>query len=152
MSIKIHQLPGDPGNQQRKKRIGRGDGSNWGTYAGKGNKGQNARAGTGKSPTFEGGQMPLTRRLPKFGFSNLRFRKKRAQVTLAQLDRHFEDGAVVDLDALKRKHLVPKQTQYAKVLATGQLNHKLTVNLQGCSAAALEAIQAAGGSCQTDAS
>jgi large subunit ribosomal protein L15 len=82
MSIKIHELPGDRGKKQKKTRVGRGEGSGQGKTAGKGHKGQQARSGRAKGGTFEGGQTPLVRRVPKFGFKNTAFREPRAEVTL----------------------------------------------------------------------
>jgi large subunit ribosomal protein L15 len=147
--LKLHELAGDPGKTQKKRRVGRGEGSGWGRTAGKGNKGQQSRSGGGhKGAGFEGGQMPLIRRLPKFGFSNIRFRAKKVELTLGQLN-HFEEGATVDFAALVAKGLIPKQTEHVKVLATGELKRKLTVRLNGFTAKAREAIQAAGGTCET---
>ena len=146
--LKLHELIGDPGKTQKKKRVGRGEGSGQGKTAGKGHKGKQARSGSGKGSSFEGGQMPMIRRLPKFGFSNARFRVARGEVSLAQLNK-FEDGATVDFAALRQKGLVPKQVEYVKVLATGELTRKLTVKLNGFSAKAREAIEGAGGICET---
>jgi len=146
--LKLHELPGDPGKTQRKRRVGRGEGSGWGKTAGKGNKGLHARSGGSIKPGFEGGQMPLIRRLPKFGFSNVRFREKRAELTLADLNK-FDDGATVDFEALRQRRLIPKQAQYIKVIATGKLEKKLSVRLNGFSAGARQAIEAAGGNCET---
>lgn len=146
--IRLHDLPGDPGKKQKKRRVGRGDGSGWGGTAGKGHKGSQARSGGGKGAAFEGGQMPLIRRVPKFGFDNTRFRKNRAEITLKQLNA-FEDGATVDLEALKAAGLVARKTEYVKLIATGKLERKLTVRLNGWSANAGKAVQEAGGSCET---
>lgn len=146
--LKLHELIADPGKTQRKRRVGRGEGSGWGRTAGKGNKGHKARSGGAKGPGFEGGQMPLIRRLPKFGFSNERFRLKKAEVTLAQLSK-FDDGATVDFEALCGAGLISKQVQHVKVLATGELSKKLHVKAHGFSAKAKELIEAAGGTCET---
>lgn len=146
--LKLHELPGDPGKLQKKKRVGRGEGSGLGKTSGKGHKGMKARSGGGgKGPYFEGGQMPMIRRLPKFGFSNVRFREKRAEVTLFELNK-FEEGATVDFAAVNKMGLVPKQAEYVKVLATGELKKKLNVRLNGFSVKAREAIEAAGGTCE----
>ena len=144
--LKLHELEADRGAGQKPRRVGRGEGSGQGCTCGKGHKGQQSRAGSGKGAAFEGGTMPYIRRVPKFGFSNASFRLKRAQVTLEQLDK-FEDGATVDCAALLKRRLISKQTQYVKVLATGQVTKKLTVRLHGFSAAARQAIETAGGSC-----
>lgn len=146
--LKLHELIADPGKTQKKRRVGRGEGSGWGKTSGKGHKGKQSRSGSGKGASFEGGQMPMIRRLPKFGFSNVRFQAKKAAVTLVQLDK-FEDGATVDVDVLRQKDLVSNSVEYVKVIATGELKKKLTVRLNGFSAKAREAIEAAGGSCET---
>lgn len=146
--IKLHELQGDPGKRQKPKRVGRGEGSGLGKTSGRGSKGQLSRSGGGKGPYFEGGQMPLIRRLPKFGFDNTRFRAVRATVTLDQLNK-FEDGATVDKEALNKAGIVPKKVERIKVVATGSLSRKLTVKLSGYSAKAREAIESAGGACET---
>jgi large subunit ribosomal protein L15 len=147
MTIKLHALIGDPGKLQRRKRVGRGDGSGHGGTSGKGHKGLKARSGGTWGNSFEGGQMPLIRRLPKFGFRNTRFRAERSEVTLTQLNG-FEDGATVDMEALRAKRLVPKKAQVVKLIATGRLERKLTVRLTAGTAKAREAVQAAGGQFQ----
>jgi large subunit ribosomal protein L15 len=147
--LKLHNLPGDPGKKQRRKRVGRGEGSGQGGTSGKGHKGEQARSGGGhRTAAFEGGQMPIIRRLPKFGFSNTRFRLVRAEVTLRHLNR-FEDGATVDIEALRLVRLVPKKAETVKLIATGTLERKLTVRLNGFSANARQAVEAAGGKCET---
>lgn len=148
MTLKLHELPADPGKTQKKKRVGRGEGSGRGKTAGKGHKGRQARSGHSKGAGFEGGQMPLIRRLPKFGFSNEKFRVKRDEVSLRELNQ-FEDGAVVDFAAMHQARLISKQAGYVKVLATGELTKKLTVKAHGFSARAKQAIEAAGGQCET---
>jgi len=147
MGLKLHELPGDPGKKQKRKRLGRGEGSGLGKTAGKGHKGAQSRAGAAKGGTFEGGQTPLLRRIPKYGFSNVRFRTPRAEITLRQLDR-FEEGATVDLDALKLAGVARKGDEEAKVIATGTLNKKLTVRCNGFSKGAKAAIEAAGGTAE----
>jgi large subunit ribosomal protein L15 len=147
--FKLHDLPGDPGKKQQRKRVGRGEGSGQGGTSGKGHKGKDARSGAGKGAGFEGGQMPLIRRIPKFGFSNDNFRDKRAAVTLGQLENKFEAGAVVDLEALRKARLIALQTEYVKIIATGALTKKLIVHAHGYSAQARVAIEAAGGQCET---
>jgi large subunit ribosomal protein L15 len=146
--MKLHELKGDAGRRQKRRRIGRGDGSGWGCTSGKGHKGQKARAGSSKGAAFEGGQMPLIRRIPKFGFSNVRFKIPRSEVTLRTLNR-FEEGSTVDLAFLKEHDLIPAKTREIKVIATGVLEKKLTVRARRFSAGARAAIEAAGGVCET---
>jgi len=144
MALKIHDLPGDPGKRQKKKRVGRGESSGWGRTAGKGNKGAKARSGRAKGRGFEGGQTPLLRRIPKYGFSNAAFQEKRAHITLIQLNR-FDDGAVVDRDALHKAGLIRKGVERVKLICKGALKKKLTVRLQACSPGAQTAVEACGG-------
>jgi large subunit ribosomal protein L15 len=148
MSIKIHELPGDRGKKQKKTRVGRGEGSGQGKTAGKGHKGQQARSGRAKGGAFEGGQTPLVRRIPKYGFKNTAFREPRAEVTLRQLDGKFEAGATVDPEALHAAGLVKKSVTRIKVIASGTLGKSLTVKCHGFSAGARAAIEAAGGTCE----
>ena len=145
--IKIHNIPADGGKKQSTKRVGRGNASGQGRNSGKGEKGQKSRSGGLKGGRHEGGQMPLLRRLPKFGFTNIRFRSRRAEVTLGQLAR-FEEGSVVDMDALCEAGLISRQTEQVKVIATGEIKHKLEVKLHGFSAGARKAIEATGGVCE----
>lgn len=105
--MKLHELSPAAGSKKEVKRIGRGAGSGQGKTAGKGHKGQKARAGRGMRPGFEGGQMPLQRRVPKRGFVNI-FGKEFSIVNVSALDQSFEDGAVVDIDALIEKGLVKR--------------------------------------------
>ena len=123
--MKLHELSPAPGSKKARKRVGRGAGSGLGKTSGKGNKGQNARSGGGVRPGFEGGQMPLQRRVPKRGFNNI-FAKRYAIVNVGDLER-FEDGSKVDFDSLKAAGLVKKKYDGLKVLGNGQLNKKLTV-------------------------
>lgn len=141
--MKLQELSPAPGSVRDVKRIGRGHGSGQGKTAGKGHKGQKARAGHGMRPGFEGGQMPLQRRVPKRGFVNI-FATKYATVNLAALNA-FEDGAVVDAEALKQAGLVKKTFDGIKVLANGTLTKKLTVKAAAYSEAAKTKIEAAGG-------
>lgn len=142
--MKIHELSPAAGSVRDVKRIGRGHGSGNGKTAGKGHKGQKARAGHGMRPGFEGGQMPLQRRLPKRGFNNI-FAKEIAIVNVAALNR-FDNGAVVDAASLKEKGIVKKECDGIKVLGNGKLEKKLTVNVSAVSASAKAKIEAAGGS------
>ena len=142
--MKLHELSPAAGSKKEVKRIGRGPASGQGKTAGKGHKGQKARAGRGMRAGFEGGQMPLQRRLPKRGFVNI-FGKEFAIVNVAALEERFEDGAVIDIDALKNAGLVTKTLDGVKVLGNGELTKKLTVQATVFSAAAKEKITAAGG-------
>ena len=141
--MKLHELAPAQGATKEAKRIGRGHGSGNGKTAGKGHKGQKARAGHGQRPGFEGGQMPLQRRVPKRGFNNI-FAEEWVAINVSALEV-FEDGAVVDAAALKDKGIIKKADLPVKVLGNGKLSKKLTVNLDAFSAAAAEKINAAGG-------
>ena len=145
--MKIHELSPAPGSNRPVKRIGRGPASGQGKTAGKGHKGQKARAGRGMNPGFEGGQMPLQRRLPKRGFNNI-FAKEIAIVNVAALDAAFDNGAVVDAAALIEKGLVKKELDGIKVLAHGELTKKLTVKAHAFSAEAKAKIEAARGTAE----
>jgi len=142
--MKIHELPGDPGRQQKRKRVGRGESSGHGKTSGYGHKGSQARSGRGKgyNSSFEGGQMPLTRRLPKFGFTNP-FRKEYQVVNVSSLEG-FDAGATVDVDALREKGLIGGRKE-VKLLGNGELSKKLTVRLHKASGSAVKKIEAAGG-------
>ncbi|MBC5787975.1 MULTISPECIES: 50S ribosomal protein L15 [Clostridiaceae] len=141
--MKLHELSPAAGSTKAPKRIGRGAGSGTGKTAGKGHKGQNARSGGGVRPGFEGGQMPLQRRIPKRGFNNI-FATNYAIVNVSDLNK-FEDGAVVDTAALKEAGLVKKVMDGVKVLGNGELTKKLTVCAAKFSATAKEKIEKAGG-------
>lgn len=141
--MKLHELAPAPGSVRDVKRIGRGHGSGNGKTAGKGHKGQKARAGHGMRPGFEGGQMPLQRRVPKRGFNNI-FAEEWLAVNLSALEK-FEDGSTVDAAALKANGIIKKADLPVKVLGNGKLTKKLTVKLNAFSASATEKINAAGG-------
>ena len=141
--MKLHELSPAPGSVREVKRIGRGHGSGQGKTAGKGHKGQKARAGGGVRPGFEGGQMPLQRRVPKRGFNNI-FATEYAILNVAALNA-FEDGAVVDLEAVKKAGLVKKGCDGLKVLGNGALQKNITVKAAAFSEAAKAKIEAAGG-------
>ncbi len=141
--MKLHELSPAIGSTKESKRIGRGHGSGNGKTAGKGHKGQKARAGHGMRIGFEGGQMPLQRRVPKRGFNNI-FAEEWISINVAALDK-FEDGAVVDAAALVEKGIIKKADKPVKVLGNGKVTKKLTVNLNAYSASAAEKINAAGG-------
>ena len=141
--MKLNELSPAEGSVKAGFRKGRGPGSGNGKTAGKGHKGQNARSGGGVRPGFEGGQLPLYRKLPKRGFKN-RFAVDYAIVNVAALNK-FEDGAVVDLDALVAAKIVRKPLDGLKVLGGGELTKKLTVKATVFSATAKEKIEAVGG-------
>ena len=141
--MKLNELSPAQGSAKAAWRKGRGPGSGNGKTAGKGHKGQNARSGGGVRPGFEGGQLPLYRKLPKRGFKN-RFAVNYAIVNVGALNK-FEDGAVVDLDALVAAKLVRKELDGLKILGNGEITKKLTVKAKIFSAAAKEKIEAAGG-------
>ena len=141
--MKLNQLTATPGATKERKRIGRGYGSGTGKTAGKGHKGQKARAGHGQRPGFEGGQMPLQRRIPKRGFNNI-FAKEIVAVNVGSLNK-FEDGATVDAAALTQAGILKKACDGVKILSNGKLEKKLTVKANAFSAAAKEKIEAAGG-------
>lgn len=141
--MKLHELAPAAGSKKDVKRIGRGPASGQGKTAGKGHKGQKARAGRGMRPGFEGGQMPLQRRLPKRGFNNI-FAKEIAAVNVSALNV-FEDGTVVDVEALINAGLVKKALDGVKVLGNGEISKKLTVKANAFSDAAKQKIEAVGG-------
>lgn len=141
--MKLHELSPVPGSVREVKRIGRGHGSGQGKTAGKGHKGQKARAGRGMRPGFEGGQMPLQRRVPKRGFNNI-FATRYAEVNVGSL-RVFENGAVVDAESLKAAGLIKKTYDGVKILGNGALEKNLTVKAVAFSASAKAKIEAAGG-------
>jgi large subunit ribosomal protein L15 len=141
--MRLSELQPSPGSKHSKKRIGRGPGSGWGKTAARGHKGQNSRAGGPKGPGFEGGQMPLTRRIPKRGFTNI-FRQPWAIVNLRDLNR-FPADSVVDETVLREAGLVDAKTKRIKLLAQGEITVALTVKVQGASAQAKARIEAAGG-------
>ena len=141
--MKLNELSPAMGSAKAGYRKGRGPGSGNGKTAGKGHKGQNARSGGGVRPGFEGGQLPLYRKLPKRGFKN-RFAVNYAIVNVADLNR-FEDGAVVDMEALVAQKIVRKPLDGLKVLGNGELTKKLTVKATVFSAVAKEKIEAVGG-------
>lgn len=142
--MKLNELSAAPGSVKERKRIGRGAGSGNGKTAGKGHKGQKARAGHGMRPGFEGGQMPLQRRIPKRGFNNI-FAQEIATVNVGTLNARFEDGASIDAAALIEAGIINKSCDGVKILSNGKLEKKLTVKANAFSQAAKEKIEAAGG-------
>lgn len=141
--MKLHELSPAEGSTKESKRIGRGHGSGQGKTAGKGHKGQKARAGRGMRPGFEGGQMPLQRRVPKRGFNNI-FAKEIVAINVGSLNV-FEDGAVVDNEAIIKAGIAKKVCDGIKILGNGQLTKNLTVKVSAYSEAAKQKIEAAGG-------
>ena len=142
--MKLHELSPAEGSTKEVFRKGRGAGSGNGKTAGKGHKGQNARSGGGVRPGFEGGQLPLYRKLPKRGFNNARFGKKYTTINVENLNR-FNDGDVVDSAALIACGVISKVNNGVKVLGEGELTKKLTVKAAVFSEAAKEKIEAVGG-------
>ena len=141
--MRVHELKPAPGAKKERRRIGRGIGSGLGKTSGKGHKGQKARAGGGVRPGFEGGQMPLQRRLPKRGFNNI-FRKEYAIVNIEALNR-FDNGAEVTPELLIELRVAKKAKDGVKILGDGQLEKSLTVKAQAFTKSAEEKIAAAGG-------
>ena len=142
--MKLHELSPSSKSRKPNNRLGRGVGSGWGKTAGRGNKGYNSRSGGGVRPGYEGGQMPIQRRLPKRGFTNI-FRKKIAVINLRDL-LAFESGSLVDEAALVKAGLVKGQKDGVKLLGHGEIRVALNVKLNHVSKSAREKIEAAGGS------
>ena len=142
--MKLHELSPPAKSRKSDKRLGRGVGSGWGKTAGRGTKGYNSRSGGGVKPGYEGGQMPIQRRLPKRGFSNI-FRKKIAVINLRDL-LAFESGSLVDEEALVKAGLVKGQKDGIKLLGQGEIQVALNVRLNQVSKSARQKIEAAGGS------
>jgi large subunit ribosomal protein L15 len=144
--MELSNLKPKKGARHAKKRVGRGPGSGHGKTAARGEKGQKSRSGFSRMIGFEGGQMPLHRRLPKRGFTNI-FKKEYAVVNLSDLER-FDNGATVDEAALRQAGLVKGRHDGVKVLGNGKLSKKLTVSARKFSESARKGIEAAGGTCQ----
>ena len=141
--MKLYELSPAPGTKTEAKRKGRGAGTGNGKTAGRGHKGQNARSGGGVRPGFEGGQMPIYRRLPKRGFNNI-FAKKYTEINVSDLNK-FEDGTVVDATLLKEAGVISKILDGVVVLGRGELTKKITVKAARVTAGAAKKIEAAGG-------
>ena len=141
--MKLHELERNIGAKQKRKIVGRGPGSGLGKTSGKGHKGQNARSGGGVRPVFEGGQLPLYRRLPKRGFSNYDFKVRYATINVGDLEI-FEDGTLVTPALLKEVGLVKKQLCGIKVLGEGTLSKKLTIQAHKFSRGAIEKLEESG--------
>lgn len=146
--MKIHELSPAEGSTKEAKRVGRGHGSGNGKTAGKGHKGQKARSGPNKRAGFEGGQMPLQRRVPKRGFNNI-FATRYATINVACLNA-FDEGTVVDTEALKAKGIVKKTYSGIKVLGNGEITKNLTVKAAAFSESAKSKIEAAGGKAEVN--
>ncbi|MCE2693396.1 MAG: 50S ribosomal protein L15 [Verrucomicrobiota bacterium] len=144
--MRLQDVKPRPGAKKRRKRIGCGESSGHGKTSGKGNKGQMARAGRGIRPGFEGGQMPMHRRLPKKGFNNTAFQDFIEVVNVGELNEAFQDGAVINEAALREVGLVSRKADVIKILGTGDLTVKLTIQGAKVSATAREKIEKAGGS------
>ncbi len=142
--MKLHTMYPNEGATKKRKIVGRGTSSGHGKTAGKGHKGQNARSGGGVRPGFEGGQLPLFRRLPKRGFTNARFKTEYAIINLSDLNR-FEEGAVITPEILKEMGLVKNQLDGIKVLGNGTLEKKVNVKAHKFSSVAKEQIEKLGG-------
>ena len=142
--MKLHELRPSEGAFQTKKRVGRGVGSGLGKTSGKGHKGQNARSGGGVRPGFEGGQLPLFRRLPKRGFKNAMFKTVYATINLSDLNK-FENDSVITPELLKEMGILKNQLDGVKVLGNGTLEKKLTVKANQFSKKAQEEIEKLGG-------
>ena len=142
--MKLHELKASAGSRKKRTIVGRGPGSGLGKTSGRGEKGQKARSGYSRKPGFEGGQLPLYRRLPKRGFSNAKFKTVYAVINLSDLNK-FEDGAVVSPEILKEMGLVKNQLDGIKVLGNGKLERKLTVKAHAFSVVAKKQIEELGG-------
>jgi len=139
----LNELAPAKESRSGKKRVGRGVGSGWGKTAGRGTKGQNSRSGGGVRPGYEGGQMPIHRRLPKRGFKNI-FAKPVSILNITEL-AVYESGQVVDIDALQEKSLISNRSNRVKLLGNGVISQPLTIRVHACSRGAREKIEAAGG-------
>ncbi|HJO95886.1 MAG TPA: 50S ribosomal protein L15 [Victivallales bacterium] len=145
--MKLHTLKNTAGAKHRRKRVGRGDGSNWGRTAGRGEKGQSSRSGSSRRLHFEGGQIPLFRRLPKRGFKS-RNHKDYTVINLAELEKAFNANDSIDAQVLLEKKLVPKIKFGLKILGSGNITKPLTIKADMFSATAKEKIEAVGGKCE----
>ena len=147
--MRLHDIKPNPGAKKRRKRVGRGPGSGRGKTSTRGHKGQGSRAGSSTRATFEGGQMPYIRRLPKRGFNNARFRTEYVPVNLSDLEKNFEAETTVDLVSLKNAGLANGGGKVLiKILGKGQLSKKLTIHAHAFSSSAQKAVEAVGGSCK----
>ncbi|HEY1663227.1 MAG TPA: 50S ribosomal protein L15 [Verrucomicrobiae bacterium] len=145
--MRLHDLKPRPGSKHRRKRLGQGESSGHGKTSGRGGKGQTARSGSSIRIGFEGGQMPLIRRIPKRGFNNARFTIRYIGVNVSDLNK-FDDGAKVDETALRTIGLANGKAAGVKILGEGELSKKLTVTASAFSASARAKIEAKGGTCE----
>ena len=145
--MRLHDLKPRPGAKHRRKRLGQGESSGHGKTSGRGGKGQTARSGSSIRPGFEGGQMPLIRRIPKRGFNNARHTVRYIPVNIEYLER-FENGAQVDLDTLRKAGLANGPGAGIKILGDGELTKKLKVSALAFSASAKAKIESKGGTCE----
>ncbi len=143
--MNLNELSPAPGSKKNRKRVGRGESSGWGKTAGKGSNGQKSRAGATINAAFEGGQMPLLKRVPKRGFSNARFKKDYAIVNLATLETRFEDGAEITPEIALENGAIRKLKDGMKVLGKGELTKKFSIKTNKISTSAKDKIIAAGG-------
>ncbi|MFZ0710876.1 MAG: 50S ribosomal protein L15 [Terrimicrobiaceae bacterium] len=143
--MRLHDLKPNPGAKHRRKRLGSGESSGHGKTSGKGHKGQKARSGGSIRPGFEGGQMPLHRRLPKRGFNNTKFKTVYGVVNLDDLERRFEDGTAINEKLLRGAGLVRGSLEGIKILGRGDVNKKFHFEVDSVSASAREKIEKAGG-------
>jgi large subunit ribosomal protein L15 len=145
--MKLHDLHTSDGSTHKKRRVGRGDSSGWGRTCGRGEKGQKSRSGAVVRPFFEGGQIPLFRRIPKRGFKSFN-RKDYNIVNLSVIESVFDTGAVVDIEALRTKGVVGDNALPLKILAHGDISKSITIKADKFSATAKSKIEAAGGTCE----
>jgi large subunit ribosomal protein L15 len=145
--MRLHDLKPRPGAKHRRKRLGQGESSGHGKTAGRGGKGQTARSGSSIRIGFEGGQMPLIRRMPKRGFNNARHSIRYVAVNLDSLNR-FDNGAKIDVEALRKAGLANGPVKRVKILGDGELTKKLSISAHAFSASAKSKIEAKGGSCE----
>ncbi len=143
--MRLHDLKPTPGSKRPKKRLGKGESSGLGKTSGKGHKGQKSRSGASIRPSFEGGQMPLNRRLPKRGFNNAQFKTNYATVNVSTLEERFEDGAEVTEASLRELGLIKGVCDAVKIMGDGELSKKLSVVAEKFTASAKEKIEKAGG-------
>jgi large subunit ribosomal protein L15 len=142
--MKLHELKPAKGSKKKKKRLGRGPGSGHGKTSGKGHKGQKARSGGKVKPRFEGGQMPLQRRIPKRGFTNI-FKKIYSIANIGRLNEKFDEGSVITPDLLIQQGVIKNNKYDVKILGKGDLTKRLTIQAHAFSSSALEKIKAVGG-------
>lgn len=145
--MRLHDLKPQPGAKHRRKRLGRGEGSGLGKTSGRGHKGQRARSGGSVREGFEGGQMPLHRRLPKRGFNNADHTTYYIPVNVSDLER-FDAGAEIDVETLRKAGLAQGRGQGVKILGQGEISKKLTLKVQAYSASAKQKLEAAGCTCE----